>query len=628
MQLAGIKISNLFSFPYLTDIQNAQEVTFYNSKNKNVHVLIGPNGAGKSKFLDIIRYVLRHGLRKDYTFDHGTQRIQAHSNPIQWMYANYSSPEKPSEVIARLTLTDHDYDNLRFLCTYYDAINTIIRQHSDLEIQFAAMNIDDIVLSEPMMSFHCVFDVKNASINVVSDRQSSLLQEFVLKYLLHNELIQICIDIHNAEIKKEDWADLYSTFAVLGLERTTLGLPTRLHQHDRDGFVYERGQYSARAGYYLCAQKIRQQLSPATSNLSDEYVTLQLQTSEFFLSLSAIIQKYFEKTLRIVFVDNSLEFSFVDALWRAGWFESFSDGEQSLLIIIMTIYGYDLHGWLLIIDEPEIHFHPQMQRSLARMMEMISDNMGTQFMLSTYSPLFINESNINHVYRFAKINWSTQIKSPALRLTTDEASLVHLLKFENIAKIFFVNNIIMVEGETDEYFFEFYLRYLHTLPEWKGRLRDYEIININGKGSYKIWKKFLSKFGISSFFIWDWDNIVDYGFMTQTDLTKYYKQAKTYFPKVQKTLAHGSHYNKLVLAIKGLYPNKYQEILAHIRALHSQQVFLLEKWDIETYLKLKEKWLQSTVDFCRHNFKAWLADPQYELHRKELLDIVWHIFSV
>ncbi|MEI7563963.1 MAG: AAA family ATPase [bacterium] len=58
----------------------------------------------------------------------------------------------------------------------------------------------------------------------------------------------------------------------------------------------------------------------------------------------------------------------------------------------------------MIIDEPEIHFHPQMQRSLARMMERISDNIGTQFMLSTYSPLFINESNINHVYRFSKIN--------------------------------------------------------------------------------------------------------------------------------------------------------------------------------------------------------------------------------
>jgi len=66
-------------------------------------------------------------------------------------------------------------------------------------------------------------------------------------------------------------------------------------------------------------------------------------------------------------------------------------------------------------------------------------------------------------------------------LSSDEASLVHLLKFENLSKIFFVNTIIMVEGETDAYFFEHYLRYLHTLPQWKHAITDYEIININGK---------------------------------------------------------------------------------------------------------------------------------------------------
>lgn len=83
MQLAGIKISNLFSFPYLADIQNAQEVTFYNNKKNNVHVLIGPNGAGKSKFLDTIKYVLRYGLRKDYFLDHREQLIKQHTNPLQ-----------------------------------------------------------------------------------------------------------------------------------------------------------------------------------------------------------------------------------------------------------------------------------------------------------------------------------------------------------------------------------------------------------------------------------------------------------------------------------------------------------------------------------------------------------------
>jgi hypothetical protein len=39
----------------------------------------------------------------------------------------------------------------------------------------------------------------------------------------------------------------------------------------------------------------------------------------------------------------------------------------------------------------------------------------------------------------------------------------------------------MVEGETDQYFFEYYLKYMHTFPEWKDKLENYEFININGK---------------------------------------------------------------------------------------------------------------------------------------------------
>jgi predicted ATP-dependent endonuclease of OLD family len=231
---------------------------------------------------------------------------------------------------------------------------------------------------------------------------------------------------------------------------------------------------------------------------------------------------------------------------------------------------------MLVIDEPEIHFHPQMQRSLSTMMEKMSRNIGTQFIISTYSPLFINEENIAHVYRFSKPHLSTIVRTPEIDFSGDESSLVHLLKFENLSKIFFVNRIIMVEGETDAYFFDFYFKYLHSLPEWKNVLTDYEIVNINGKGGYRLWKKFLARFGISSYFIGDWDNVVDYGFLNQEQLTYYYKQAKHYRPN-PKQVAGGSHYNKLVLTIKHLFPQQYEAILEHIDDLYRQQVFILKK---------------------------------------------------
>lgn len=171
----------------------------------------------------------------------------------------------------------------------------------------------------------------------------------------------------------------------------------------------------------------------------------KLQESEFFTSLVFIIKKYFNKTLTVEYCNNLLEFYLVDTFGNYLPFSELSDGEQSFLSMIFTIYGYDLKDGMIIIDEPEIHFHPQMQRSFARMMEKINYNIGTQFIVSTYSPLFINESNIGSVYRFAKINGETQVKNPFFSLSSDEASLVHLLKFENLSKIFFVNKIIMVE---------------------------------------------------------------------------------------------------------------------------------------------------------------------------------------
>ncbi len=41
-----------------------------------------------------------------------------------------------------------------------------------------------------------------------------------------------------------------------------------------------------------------------------------------------------------------------------------------------------------------------------------------------------------------------------------------MLKFGNVAKIFFVDTIIMVEGETDAYFFDYYLQYIRELKPW------------------------------------------------------------------------------------------------------------------------------------------------------------------
>ena len=130
----------------------------------------------------------------------------------------------------------------------------------------------------------------------------------------------------------------------------------------------------------------------------------KLQQSDFYISLSSAIKKYFNRTLHIIYANDLLTFDLINQFDQHTSFADLSDGEQSLLSMIFTMYGYELNQGMVIVDEPEIHFHPQMQRSFSRMIEKINQNIGTQFILSTYSPLFINESNIGNVYRFSIVN--------------------------------------------------------------------------------------------------------------------------------------------------------------------------------------------------------------------------------
>jgi energy-coupling factor transporter ATP-binding protein EcfA2 len=310
MQLAGIKISNLFSFPYISDLKLAQEVVFHNIGKNNVNVLIGPNGAGKSKFLDVITKIWKVAFMKDYMvskqlFDsEDPEKLKSViiENPVllEKTYPHFNSPEKPSEVIIRFTLTEHDYDNLRFLCEHGDEINALIKKYSTINFAFSAMCIDDLVLDESTMTFHCILDIPHKSVSI--DRTGlSQIKLFVLDYLIRIELIQICIDLRNMFTDSESWGSLRNTIAFIGFDRSLENISSKISPGIWERLVFEKAhkKYSAYAGYYLCAKKIWHIITSAKGTLTPAAVQNKLAQSDFFTSFTAIIQKYINKTLTV-----------------------------------------------------------------------------------------------------------------------------------------------------------------------------------------------------------------------------------------------------------------------------------------------------------------------------------------
>lgn len=644
MQLATIKISNLLSFPFEPDLSKIEGIKFFAQEQKDVNILIGPNGAGKSWFLHIISQFFRTGLMNDYIYTKQyidekspllKNSITLHQQAIQGIRPHFASGDKPSQLSLQLILTEHDYDNLQYISKHRDIFTLLIQKYSSLSIQYPAFSHEQIHDIPSIFTLDCRVDFSTQRF-VIDDKKLSAQHKFVLMYFQTLELLQICIDIYNEferSGKQLPLLPLKNGVAFISSNRTLAHLPSAVDPHTRNTLIWNKNtsDHHAHIGFYLCVKKIRNIISDHfTLSMTKKDIAnypQRLEQSEFYVSLQFIIKKYLNKRLYVEYANGLLTLHLIDNFGNIIPFSQLSDGEQSLLSMIFTMYGYDLKHGMVMIDEPEIHFHPQMQRSFARMIEKISQNIGTQFVVSTYSPLFINESNIANVYRFSKIDGKTTVKNPLFTLSSDEATLVHLLKFENLSKIFFVNKIIMVEGETDAYFFEFYLKYIHTLPERKDKITDYEIININGKWSYKVRNKFLSRFGLQSFFIGDRDNIVDYGFMTQEDLWYYYKQARSQYAGLKKSWKTHRHYNKLVDTIRNLFPQKYKYLIASIDKLYAKHICILKKWDIETYLGMSEKWLENTVKFCHHEFAQWLKNKNFDTCRQEFAEILHTIFS-
>lgn len=625
-------------------------VLFDTESNWNINILIGPNWAWKSNFLLIINDILKVWLTRDYIYkpeiiindDKANFKnvVIASEIKLKKIFKHFGQKNKSSKVLIWIKLNNHDIENIWFMFHHKSLFQNIFQKYSDITLNL--WDIDTERLSENRY-IDIIFNI-DIDNNKVSVDTSNLSKEqiLIIEYFKNIELIQIWIMIQNQFNYPQDKIKFYplkNTFWSVWVHRNFLWLSTKINPKLRNTYISQKDtiEYTPFIWYYLCINKIRNIINHTSDeniskkqNIKDltiENIESKLEESKFYSSLKLIIQKYFSKKLCIWKDNDDLYLYIVDTLGQIFKFEDLSDWEQSLLTIIFAIYGFDIKDWVIMIDEPEIHAHPQMQRSFIRMLQKISKNLWTQFIISTYSPLFINEWNISNVYKFSKIQWETKIINP-WNLSTDEWTLIQMLKLENASKIFFSKKIIMVEWETDAYFFEFYLNYLHTFQQWKDKITDYEIININWKWWFQRWKSFLSKFWIQSYFIWDRDNTVEFNILKQADLNYYYQQSKKYYNSIKKVKWHmDRHYTRLVNTIRALHPDKHSYVVKEIEKLYQQNIYILKKGDIETYLWMKSKWLEETINFCHRDFQKRLSDKSVAPHREELNHTINSIFS-
>jgi predicted ATP-dependent endonuclease of OLD family len=330
-------------------------------------------------------------------------------------------------------------------------------------------------------------------------------------------------------------------------------------------------------------------------------------------------------------------------------FQQLSMGERSIIHLLFCIYGYDIRNAMLLIDEPELHLHINMQKAYFEILKNATKAEKIQIIVATHSSVFIDEKTIGNTHRFTKINGFTKIYSPHA-IDQSEKDLVQILTYTNSSRIFFSNNVLIVEGDSDEYFFRyFYERYIK--PN-KTETKSLEIIHIGGKNNFKRWKDFLKLFGINCFFICDLDNINEFKILQNLSVDlkglqgkhkesllkkideKRLKQrskdgvallknldtiisnefqidedGKKNLEELWLYLMDNQSYNTSTL-IEFLKENKKDvatEISVAIEKLYDeQQVFILKEGALEDYIGSGPSKLDNVISFCEKEFENWI----------------------
>lgn len=616
MKIVFLQLSNILSFEYTPNIDDAQRIGF----DDDLNIIIGENGAGKSTALEVINFIFRRVLYRQYNLNQelylqkGTitaeqrRQVLQPSNNLSFsgfrLEPNWSSEDQPQKIRIVVRLDDIDKNNIQHLLDKKTTLTPWFFRYS------TRGGTDTSGYSEE----YCLDITLDRNSQNFSVQPQGCIQDFGYEYLTEYHFFKESISLYNLENKNEPISSLYESFTLIGSYRNyhSFNISVSLRDHNPSTQIrqirntdYSRSLNAsdnsepaifalvrlrvAEAHFDLISQKLSEAECEAAANDLDFI-------KEINKRLRIVNLKCKIKLLDLRTWQYSFEFTDLRRSKAISDINSLSAGQKAITHLVFEAYGRgDLKGGVVIIDEPEIHLHYQFQHEYLQVIRELNKLQSCQYILVTHSESLINSATIGSVRRFSlNSDGYTEVRSPAL--TAAQKVLIRILDNTRSTYAFFSKKIILVEGDSDRYFFKSVMQILNP-----GKEQEIAILHVGGKNELALWTDLFESFGLIVYRISD----LDYAY-------------NIFYSDEQKI-------SLKTAAAVSTFKASHVDCDSRIESEYENGTFILKSGDLESYLEIGKD-LSEVISFCNNklnNFLDEITNPKC----LEVRDIIRQITS-
>jgi predicted ATP-dependent endonuclease of OLD family len=603
MKIIALQLSNILSFKFVDDVGAAERIAF----DDDLNIIIGENGSGKSTALEVINFLFRRVLYKQYTLN---QELYSQRNTIQVnqrkqtlqavnhnstngfrLDPNWDTEDRPQAIRITVRLDDIDKRNIQYLQEKKEVLTQLSARYATRGLSSASGYVDTYTLDIQL--------TRTDSQLAVQPRDCT--QDLGYEYLTEYNFFKEAIALYNYEHADDPIDTLYESFTLISSYRNYHAFNASISLKDQHPAVQIQ---QIRSADYSRSLNANDNAEPAIFGL----VRLRIAEKHFSLisqkldeseceaaanSLPFIVE--INKRLRVVnlvckikLIDlrtwqYSFEFFDLRRNKSISNINSLSAGQKAITHLVFEAYGRgDLKGGLVIIDEPEIHLHYQFQHEYLQVIRELNKDQNCQYILVTHSEALINSSTISSVRRFSlNANGVTEMWNP--RLTAEQKLLIRILDNTRSTYAFFAKKVVLVEGDSDRYFFKAVLQVQYPTLD-----QEIAILHVGSKNELRQWTALFENFGLIVYRVADLDYAYNVFYAGE-------QQAKLKTPNA-------------VASFKA----SHSDCDARITAEYANRTFILRDGDLEHYLGIAKD-LSEVIHFCSNRLPRYLRDDRNPL---------------